>query len=86
MNFPRVEVEWLDSLDVGTEIWMDTAEVLAETCGDSMRSIGYLLKEDERFLWLSQSCHCQENGVVVRVGRPFLIPKACIIEKREVTV
>ena len=79
-----VEIRWHDSLDwdIGSQ-WAEVAWVREQPIPDYMKSVGYLLKEDDIYYWLVQSRHLTGDGKD-KVGRPYLIPKGCVISFREV--
>lgn len=77
-----VEIEWEDSAsDHG---WMPLAEAVQGRGTVACRTVGYLVRSDDRTVTVVQNRQNSElhQGVVYRVGCPMSIPKSVIRRMR----
>jgi len=74
MKFPIVEVEWRDTFSVSNWTMLDSYDPIDLI----IKSVGYLMREDENFTWVSQSISSSE-----RKDNTIAIPRAVIIKIRK---
>ena len=72
-------VEWLDSLDYDAT-WLGE-EAMVEFDDKPMLSVGFVVKEDER--WLTVATSMNPNAETKRWGNVFSIPKVSILSRRK---
>lgn len=77
MNYPLVQITWIDSTNKAG--WVSIDEVAEELTGPDCVSVGFLLEEDDFFVYLASTV--SGYGCL----SPISIPSASIVD-REVLV
>lgn len=81
-RFPRVEVEWVDSVTASSN-W-STLRDLKRDGARRCTSVGYLVNETEDVLTLAQSLGYDEIEEAEEFGQPITIPRVALLsEPRE---
>ena len=75
----RLEVTWRDSM-LDNEGWRSVKSHLRSRWGDSIHSVGFILRHDKEGITLASSCHGRRASGVVH------IPAGMILKRRRLEV
>ena len=76
----RIEIEWLDIVDDSS--WVEYTDAVKVPTDVYCKSVGYFLKENDQFIWLSPTIGRNRRG-----SRSFIIiPKGTVQKIRKLVI